>query len=378
MYIERKIDILTALKNKSLFLLGPRQTGKSSLIHHILKNYRVYNLLKTETFVKLSRSPQRIREEASKQDKIIIIDEIQRLPELLNEVHFMIEELGIHFLLTGSSARKLRRGGINLLGGRAHLRYLHPLSFCELKEKFNLDKAINFGLLPSIYLSKKPDEDLESYIGLYLQEEIVAESIVRNIPAFSRFLQVAALCNGKIINYTNISNDAQVARSTIQEYFQILKDTLIAHELPAWQKSLKRKAITTSKFYLFDTGITRMLQNRNLLNKKTPEYGEAFEAYIFHELKTFADYMRVKELAYWRSTSGFEVDFILANTMAIEIKAKDNISPQDLKGLKALREEKKLKHYIVVCFEQNPRISDGIQILPWKIFLEKLWGNELI
>jgi predicted AAA+ superfamily ATPase len=377
MNITRHFDILGALQKKSIFLLGPRQTGKSWLIRHLLKEHRTYNLLNNETFLKLSHSPQHIRESASSQDKIIIIDEIQRLPSLLNEVHLMIEELGIHFLLTGSSARKLRRGGINLLGGRAHTRYLHPFSFCELQKKFDLNRAINYGLLPSVYLSATPEEDLQSYIGLYLKEEIAAEGLTRNIPAFSRFLEIAALCNGKIVNYTNVSNDAQVPRSTVREYFEILKDSLIARELPAWKMSKKRKPIETSKYYLFDTGIVRVLQNKNILRAGTPEFGEAFEAYIFHELKTYCDYNQIKELAYWRSTSGYEVDFILNNTTAIEVKTSKNIAKQDLKNLIALREEKNLKNYILICYEKELRVVDGIKILPWKTFLEQLWGNKL-
>ncbi|MBN2689468.1 MAG: ATP-binding protein [Gammaproteobacteria bacterium] len=378
MYINRKITILDELQEKSVFLLGPRQTGKSSFIRNKLSEARVYNLLESDTFLKLNQAPQRIREELTDSDKIIVIDEIQRFPTLLNEVHLMIEEHDVRFLLTGSSARKLRRVGVNLLGGRARMRHLHPFSFSELGDAFDLNKAINYGLLPSIYLSSNPEADLNSYIGLYLQEEIVAESATRNIPAFSRFLQVAALCNGKIINYSNIANDAQVARTTIQEYFQILKDTLLAFEIPAWKQSLKRKPISTSKFYFFDMGVTRLIQNRALLNKGSPEYGEAFESYICHELKTFIDYTHLKGLNYWRSKSGFEVDFIISNEIAIEVKAKDNVSLQDIKGIKALQEEKKHKHYIVVSFEKTTRMVGGIQILPWKIFLEKLWGREFI
>lgn len=378
MNIPRKIDILSALKKKSIFLFGPRQTGKSWLIRQIFKGYRVYNLLDSETFLKLSRAPQRIREEYRKSDKFIIIDEIQRLPILLNEVHLMIEEYRVHFLLTGSSARKLQRGGINLLGGRAYERYLHPFSFCELKKHFDLLRAINYGLLPSVYLSNSPEEDLQSYVGLYLTQEIAAEGLTRNVPAFSRFLEVAALCNAKMINYTKISNDAQVARSTVQEYFQILQDTLIAHKIPAWNKSKKRKPIGTSKYYLFDTGITRTLQNRSYIKAGSPEFGEAFETYICHELKTYTDYQQLKDLTYWRSTSGYEVDFILADKTAIEVKASKNIAPQDLKNLKALREEKQLKNYIVVCLEKETRVSDYTEILPWRIFLEQLWEGRFI
>ncbi|MBW1789521.1 MAG: ATP-binding protein, partial [Deltaproteobacteria bacterium] len=233
-YISRQLNILKILQNKSCFLFGPRQTGKTSLIRNTLEKYRYYNLLKTDVYLKLNRSPQRLREEISDNDKIVIIDEIQKLPILLDEVHFLIEEKGIHFLLTGSSARKLRNKGVNLLGGRARTRRLHPFIFRELDNDFQLLRALDIGLIPSIYFSDAPYEDLEAYAGNYLKEEIAAEAIARNVPAFSRFLTVAGLCDGEIINYTNISRDAEVPKSTVQEYFQILRDTLLGDDLPAW------------------------------------------------------------------------------------------------------------------------------------------------
>lgn len=376
MQIARVLDIVTVLKRKSIFLFGPRQTGKSWLIRNTLKQHRIYNLLESDTFLRLNHSPQLIREEYAATDKksqFIIIDEIQRLPLLLHEVHLMIEEYGVHFLLTGSSARKLRRGGVNLLGGRAIVKHLHPFNFQELGAHFDLLKVVNYGLLPSVYFEETPLENLKSYIGTYLKEEIAAEGFTRNIPAFTRFLEVAAFCNGKIINYTNIANDAQVARSTVQEYFEILKDTLLIYELPAWQETKKRKPISTSKYYLFDTGVARILQNRNTINFGSPEFGEAFEHYIFHELKTFVDYHGIENgLHYWRSVSGMEVDFILNNETAIEVKASKNIHKQDLKNLLALQQEKNLKNYILVCLEEIPRRVNDIQILPWKIFLQQL------
>jgi predicted AAA+ superfamily ATPase len=377
MNIERAMDLRQELKKKSCFLFGPRQTGKSWLIRHSLKEHRTYNLLDSETYLRLSRSPKRLREEAMPQDRIVIIDEIQKLPPLLDEVHLLIEEYGIHFLLTGSSARKLRRGGVNLLGGRARVRYLHPFSFNELKDRFDLLRAVNHGLLPSIYLSDHPDKDLEAYVGTYLKEEVAAEGLTRNVPAFSRFLEVAALCNGRMINYAKISNDAQVARSTVQEYFGILKDTLLAWEVTAWRKSRKRKPITTSKLYFFDPGVVRFLQNRGLLKTGSPEFGEALETYIFHELRTFADHHSAGEICYWRSASGFEVDFILMDSIAVEVKGSRTIGPGDLRGLRALREEKKLRHYILICLEEQARIVDEIQILPWKEFVERLWAKRL-
>lgn len=308
--------------------------------------------------------------------KIVIIDEIQKLPALLDEVHRLIEKHGISFLLTGSSARKLRRGGVNLLGGRARSRNLHPLTFSELKERFSLTKALNRGLIPSIYFSDAPEEDLKSYANTYLKEEIAAEGLTRNVPAFSRFLEVSALYSGSMINYSKISNDAQMPVSTVREYFQILRDTLIGFDVPAWKKSAKRKPISTSKFYLFDPGIARHLQNRSPVKQGSPEFGDLFEAYMAHELKSYSDYNGIDELCYWRSVSGFEVDFILAGETAVEIEAKKNISRQELRGLKALREEGKLSRYIVVCLEERPRTADGIRILPWKDFLQKLWQGK--
>jgi len=372
MDIERSLDLVKEVGRKSCFLFGPRQTGKSWLIRHSFTDCPVYNLLDNETYLKLNRSPRRLREEIVSQSRIIIIDEIQKLPQLLDEVHLLIEESGIHFLLTGSNARKLRRGGVNLLGGRARIRYLHPFSYAELKDQFDLPRALNHGLLPPIYFSNEPNDDLGAYVGAYLKDEIAAEGLTRNVPAFGRFLEVAALCNGRLVNYTKVSNDAQVARSTVQEYFQILKDTLIATEVTAWKKSRKRKPIAISKFYFFDPGVVRILQNRNTVKKGAPEFGEAMETYLFHELKTYADCHAAGEISYWRSTSGFEVDFILADTTAVEVKATATVGPQDLRGLKALKEEKKLKNYLLVSLEERPRTVDQIQILPWKEFLDRL------
>ncbi len=378
MYITRTIDILNSLKQKTLFLFGPRQTGKTSIINKQLGNFRVYDMLDSDVYLTLSREPKRLEQDLQPKDKIIIIDEIQKLPFLLDEVHRIIEKYKIHFLLTGSSARKLRRGGVNLLGGRARSKYLHPLTFAELESHFNLHKALDRGLIPSIYFSDSPEEDLKAYANTYLKEEIAAEGLTRNIPAFSRFLQVAALCNGMMINYTNISNDAQVPSSTVQEYFHILRDTLIGFDVPAWKKTLKRKPISTSKFYFFDVGVVRYLQNRSGLKKGSPEFGDAFETYMAHELRSYLDYKGVGELCYWRSKSGYEVDFVLNDEIAIEVKSKRNISSRDMKGLIALKEEKKLSKYTLVCMEERPRIVNGVHILPWEDFLNKLWNKDLV
>jgi predicted AAA+ superfamily ATPase len=373
--IERALDLPVLLGKKSHFLLGPRQTGKTFLIRNTLKEARVYDLLDTSVYLALSQRPGRMAEEIGSKDRVVVIDEIQRLPDLLNEVHRLIEERGVRFLLTGSSARKLRRGGVNLLGGRARTKYLHPLTYRELGNHFDLTRAIERGLLPAIYFSDDFWADLQAYAGSYLQEEIVAEATVRNIPAFSRFLKVAALCNGTIVNFTNISNDAQVPRTTIYEYFEILKDTLILHELPAWRKSKKRKPLASSKYYFFDVGVVSSLQGRTF-RRGTPEFGEAFETYLMHELTSYSDYLSGEPLSYWRSTSGFEVDFILGDHTAIEVKATENLSVQDLRPLRALAEEKKLKRYLYVTLEPRSRKLEGITALPYREFLAALWNGE--
>src|SRR5437773_5557605 len=314
--VERLPDLKEWLAKKSHFLFGPRQTGKTFWIRRTLPDARIYDLLDSSVYLALCQRPGRLAEELSPRDKLVVVDEVQRLPELLNEVHRLIEERGVRFLLTGSSARKLRRGGINLLGGRARTRYLHPLTCRELGAHFELARAIERGLLPSIYFSDDPRADLEAYTGTYLQQEVVAEGATRNVPAFSRFLRVAALCNATLVNFTNVASDAQVPRTTVYEYFEILTDTLIVHELPAWRTSTKRKPLVSSKYYFFDVGVVSALQGREF-RPGTPEFGEAFETVLFHELVSYHDYVSGDALSYWRSTSGFEVDFVIGDHTAV-------------------------------------------------------------
>lgn len=374
-YIERLVDLRGLLERKSHFLFGPRQTGKSFLVAHSLKGVRVYDLLDTSIYLALSQNPGRLAQEITPKERVVVIDEVQRLPQLLNEVHRLIEQRGLRFLLTGSSARKLRRGGVNLLGGRARTKYLHPLTYRELGGHFNLQRVAERGLLPSIYFSEDPRADLEAYAGSYLQQEIVAEGATRNVPAFSRFLKVAALCNATIVNFTKLANDAQVPRTTVYEYFEILKDTLVLHELPAWRKSKKRKPLASSKYYFFDVGVVATLQGREF-RRGTPEFGEALETYLMHELRSYADYVSGEPLSYWRSTSGFEVDCILGDHTAVEVKARENLLPQDLKSLRALAEEKRLKRYLCVSLEPRPRQLAGVTVLPLREFLDALWDGK--
>jgi uncharacterized protein len=364
---------------KSLFLLGPRQTGKTALVRHALPSARVYDLLDTDVFLALSQRPARLGEELGPGDRLVVIDEIQKLPVLLDEVHRLIERGGLRFVLTGSSARKLRRGGVNLLGGRAPSRTLHPFIHRELGDELDLVKALDRGLIPSVYFSESPRDDLRAYVGSYLREEIAAEALTRNIPAFSRFLHVAGLCHGQMINFSQVASDAQVPVSTVREYFHVLEDTLVARLLPAWTRSRARKAIATAKHYFFDVGVARHLQGRAGLSARSPEFGEAFESYLFHELSAYIDYRNPDvPLGYWRSTSGFEVDFVLGEKTAIEVKAKDPVGERDLKGLRALKEEKLLEHHVAVTLEPRRRTVDGIALVPWREFLEQLWAGAFV
>ena len=377
MYIERKLDVASVLNKKSCFLFGPRQCGKSSLIKKTLPDALVLDLLSVDIFTRLARNPNYL-EEVCRDGRPVVIDEIQKLPVLLDEVHRLIESKGIRFLLTGSSARKLRKGGVNLLGGRARVRNLHPFSASELGEAFDLDRAINYGLVPGIWGSDAPDEDLAGYVSLYLEQEIMQEGATRNLPAFSRFLEIAALSSGEQINYQAISADAQIPRSTVQEYFKILKDTLLASEVPVWRKGRSRKTVETAKFYLFDTGVTRRLQGRGSLVKGTTEYGHAFESWVMHELAAYSDALkRDAEISYWRTRTGLEVDFVVNGEVAIESKTTHNVTRDDLKGLRAIADEGAFRHRILVSGEPLAREIDGIWILPWQEFISRLWSGDL-
>jgi predicted AAA+ superfamily ATPase len=326
-------------------------------------------------FVALSQNPGRIGEELPGRSRTVVVDEIQLLPDLLHEVHRLIEGRGFRFLLTGSSPRKLRRGGVNLLGGRARTKYLHPFSWRELGEHYDLQRAARHGLLPPIYFSDEPEADLKAYAGSYLQEEIVAEGATRNVPAFSRFLHVAAQANGTVVNFTNLANDAQVPRTTVYEYFEILKATLFLHELPAWTRSRKRIPLFSSKYYFFDVGVLASLQGREF-RAGTTEFGEAFETLLMHELVCYRDYEGGDALSFWRSASGYEVDFILGDHTAVEVKAKKNVGDSDLRSLRALAEEKKLKRYLCVALGTRRRKVGKIEVLPFAEFLEELWEGR--
>ena len=377
MMYKRSLNLNKLLAKKSFFLFGPRSTGKTTLIKMDLKNIRIYDLLNAKTFGALLKKPNIIEEEYT-ENTIVVIDEIQKLPSILDEVHRLIEGKGIRFLLTGSSARKLRHGGANLLAGRAWSASLFPLTSFEIDE-FEPLRYLNYGGLPQVYTSNDPLEELESYVGTYLQEEIKAEAVTRNIQAFSEFLDVIALTNGNEINYESLASDCQVSPNTLKNYLQILDDTLLGFSLPAFTKSKKRKAISRSKYYLFDLGVTNFLANRSMIKYKSREFGDVFEHFILLEMRAYISYFRKKnKMTYWRTTSKFEVDLLIDQNIAIEIKSTELAQNKHIKGLRALKEEDIFSRYIVISNDENKRLTDdGIEIYPWEKFLEELWSNNL-
>lgn len=380
MLYNRILKLPQLLKKKSFFLLGPRATGKSSLIHEQLqKEALIINLLESSLYLRLMNSPEDLESFIDGSDKkIVVIDEVQRIPMILNEVHRLIASKKITFLLTGSSARKLKGKDINLLAGRAWKADLFPLVSAEIAD-FDLKRYLIYGGLPAVYNSNYPSEELFAYVEMYLKEEIQAEALVRKIPAFSRFLQVSALTNGQLINFTNIAQDTGIPVSTIKQYYQILEDTLIGFFLYAWTKSIKRKAITVSKFYYFDIGVCNTIAEIKHLDVNSDLYGRAFEHFIILELKAYLSYRRIHEkLSYWRSKHGHEVDLLIGDTVAIEIKSATKISEKHLKGLIYLREEGIFKKYILVCNDPLERKVKDIEITHWKVFLTRLWSDNIL
>ncbi len=376
----RKQTLIDA-ENHSIFLWGARQTGKSTLLKEIYPNAIWFDLLLSDVYERLSKNPSVLRETilAQPDTNLVIIDEIQRIPELLNEVHWLITNEKKQFVLSGSSSRKIIRGGYNLLGGRA-LRYeLYPLVSSEIPN-FDLLRALNNGLLPRHYLAANAKKLLSAYIGNYLKDEIAAEAKIRNIQSFSRFLEAAAFSNGEMVNYTNIAADCGVSAPTVKEYFQILEDTLIGRFVPSYQKKTKRRVITAPKFYFFDVGIVNYLLKRGKIEIGSEVFGNAFEHFIYHEIYAHSQYSGLEyPISYWRTASQIEVDFILGdNEVAVEVKSTTNVSSRHLSGLKSFAEEYKTKQLILVCNESMPRLVDGILVLPWNVFLQKLWGGEVM
>ncbi|MFN0129828.1 MAG: ATP-binding protein [Verrucomicrobiales bacterium] len=376
----------SGLTAESCFLWGPRQAGKSTWLRHLFPEAPYYDLLLSQEFRRLSENPSLLGEECAAfgwsrghQPHPIIIDEVQKLPELLDEVHALMSRHGLRFVLTGSSPRKLLRGGGNLLGGRAVRHEMFPLVSAEVPD-FDLERALNHGLLPRHYLSADPAPLLEAYVGDYLREEILAEALTRNLPAFQRFLKAAAFSNGQIVNFTSISREIGVAVNTVRGHFDVLVDTLVATWVPAWTKRAKRRVIQAPRFFFFDVGVVNELARRGRMKAESAEFGAAFEHFVFMELRAHASYRRGWPLSYWRTASGLEVDFILGDgRIAIEVKSSDVITSDHLKGLRAWKEEHPSSRCILVSRVPRARLTeDKIEILPWNRFLSLLWGDELV
>lgn len=366
----------------SCFLWGARQTGKSTLLTELFPRSPRYDLLLSDEYGRLRVRPALLREELLAHppgNHPVILDEIQKIPELLDEVHWLIVNRRMQFVLCGSSARKLKRSGGNLLGGRALRFELFPLVYPEVSD-FDLLRALNHGLLPRHYQAADPRGPMEAYVGDYLKEEIAAEALTRNIPAFGRFLEAAAFSNGEIVSYQNIAADCGVSAPTIRQYFQILEDTLLARFLPSFRKRPKRRVIQTPKFYLFDVGLANHLLKRGPIVPRSESFGKAFEHFIHQELIAHSHYSGLRyPVSYWRTASQIEVDFILGDPqVAIEVKGVEQVGAHHLVGLKAFREEYRPRRSIVVSMDPKPRVIDGISVLPWAVFLQQLWGNEVV
>ncbi len=305
---------------RSAFLWGPRKTGKTYWINRHFSDSILIDLLKTDLFADYASHPSLLRERYQGHKGLVVIDEIQMVPDLLNEIHWLIENTEVSFLMTGSSVRKLRRGHANLLAGRAWRYTMTPLSWAET-EGFDLEQIIISGLLPPHFLSPDPIQDLRSYVADYLKEEIAAEAVTQNIPAFAEFLRVAALTSGELLNYTNVGRETGVSAKVVRNYFKILEDTLLGFRVSPWRKAKNRRLIETEKFYLFDVGLANYLARRTP-KVGTPELGHSFEHYILMELKAYQAYRNPElDIRYWRTSTGFSVDFILGDMyVAIEVK----------------------------------------------------------
>ena len=380
MRYTRVLQLPPLLQKKSFFLFGPRSTGKTYLIRAQLgEDAFVIDLLKTDNLLRLANRPSELEAMIAAAGKpVVVIDEVQKLPEILDEVHRLIEETTTRFLLTGSSARKLRHGKANLLAGRAWQANLFPLVTPEIPD-FDLSRYLTVGGLPQVYGAAEPHEELDAYVGTYLREEIQAEGAVRNLPRFGRFLTITALGTGEVLNFTNVARDIGLSPSTVIEHYRILEDTLIGFFVEPWGQSTKRKEMSAAKFYLFDTGVTNTLARIRTLERHSNLYGRAFEQLIAMELRAAISYQRSPaRLAYWRTYDRNEVDFVVGDLCAIEVKSAERTSSRDAKSLRRLLDEKRFPASFVVSQDPVERLEDGIRFIPYRRFLELLWSGNLL
>ena len=373
-------------EGQSAFLWGPRKTGKSTLLAERFPNSARFDLLETRTFIDFTREPWLFTErvlalDAAQRTRPIVVDEVQKVPALLDEAHRLIECHGLAFVLCGSSARKLKRGGANLLGGRAWRFALHPLAWPEVPG-LDLLRVLNRGLVPQHYDAAQHRRALAGYVDDYLKEEVFAEGLTRNAATFARFFDALGFCHGQVLNFANVARDCGVDAKTAREYFQILVDTLLGVFVEPFGRRRSRAVLVRApKFYLFDVGVAGHLSGRRLDRAAGPAFGQALEHYVLMEILAFRSYReRDVPVRYWRTKSGLEVDFVLGRDaeVAVEVKGTRRVRPDDLKGIRAFREEHRPRRAIVVSNDPAPRRTGDVDVLPWRAFLERLWTEEIL
>jgi predicted AAA+ superfamily ATPase len=381
----KRILQMTLPAGRSAFLWGARKTGKSTYLRERFPQSLIFDFLDTDLVLEFSKRPALLRDQLLAQDATvlkypIILDEVQKVPHILDEVHWLIENRKLQFILCGSSARKLKRGQANLLGGRAWRFEMFPLVSAEVKT-LDLLRVLNHGMIPNHYLEDQYQKSLKAYTTDYLKEEVFAEGLTRNIPAFSRFFEAVGYSHGELTNFSNIARECGVDSKTVKEYYQILEDTLLGTMIAPFKRRQSRQVITqTPKFYLFDVGVAGALTNRHLTVERGELFGKAFEHFIFMEIRAHSS---LRELNYainfWRTKSGLEADFVLGDgQVAIEVKGTQRVERNDLRPLMAFKDEYSPRQTLVVCNERVERIHERIRILPWRVFLRDLWGGKII
>ncbi len=371
--IEQQLD-------EAMFLFGARQVGKSTLLKERFPEAEYYDLLIPSVRKRFKRNPEIFKEalSAKPQGTLVIVDEVQKVPELLDLVHWLMVNKGLHFILSGSSARKLKRTGANTLGGRAEPRTLFPLVWPEVTD-FQIDRAVQNGMIPRHYMIEDATDRLEAYVDIYIKEEIQEEAAVQNIDSFERFMEVAAISDGEMLNYSNIATDCEVSAKTVKSYFNILKDTLLGYEIPAYTKVVKRKVVQSPKFYYFDVGLANFLMGRHSLKRGTDDYGHAFEHFIMQEIIAYRGYFKRQEnISYWHTYNGHEVDAVIGDAkVAIEIKSSEIVKTKHKAGLKAFKEEHPDCRLILVSLDPITRVSEDKELIYATDFLRMLWNGEI-
>ncbi len=370
---------------QSAFLWGARKTGKSTYLRSAFPGSFTLDLLQTDVMLDMTKRPALLRERllaapVRQLEAPIVIDEVQKVPQLLDEVHWLIEHKRLRFVLCGSSARKLRRGGTNLLGGRAWRYEMHPLVSAEIPD-MNLLRALNRGLVPSHYLASEYRRSLDAYVRDYLKEEVLDEGLTRNVPGFSRFFDAMAYSHGELTNFANIARDCGVDAKTVKEYYQILVDTLLGTFVEPYKTRQERQVITkAARFYLFDVGVAGAVTRRHLAEERGEQFGRALEHFSLMEILAHRSYRSLDYgVHFWRTKSGLEVDFILGRgEVALEVKGTSRVDQASFRALRAFVDDHRPRRAIVVCNEPLPRVHDGMEVLPWREFLERLWGGGIL